>query len=94
MGDITDAYYAYTKRVCKDFEIKKLEEYHDSYDQGNTLLLANVFENFRNMCLKIYKLYPAKFISPPGLTWKTALKKTKVKLDLLTDINTLLLVQK
>ena len=57
-------------------------------------MLANVFENFRNMFLKIYKLYPEKFISPPGLTWKTALKKTKVKLDLLTDINTSLLVQK
>ena len=94
MGDITDAYYAYTKRVCKDFEIKKLEEYHDLYDQGNTLLLANVFENFRNMCLKIYKLDHTKFLSTPGLAWEVLLKKTKVKLDLLTDIDMLLMVVK
>ena len=53
MEDITDAYYAHTKRVCKDFEIKHLGEYHDLYVQSNTLLLADVFENFRNMCLEI-----------------------------------------
>ena len=85
--DITDADYVYTKTVCKDFEIKKLEEYHDLYVQSDTLLLADVFENFRNMCLKIYELDPAKFISVPGLVWELALKKTRVKLDFLTDIN-------
>ena len=53
MEDITDADYAHAQRVCKDFEIKKLAEYHDFYVQSNTLLLADVFENFRNMCLKI-----------------------------------------
>ena len=45
------------------------------------LMLADVFENFRNICLKIYKLDPAKFLSAPGLIWQVALKKTKVKLD-------------
>ena len=50
---ITDAYYAHAKRVCKDFEIKNLGEYHDLYLQSDTLLLADVFENFRNMCIKI-----------------------------------------
>ena len=69
MEVITDADYAHAKRVCKDFEIKNLGEYHDLYVQSNTLLLADVFENFRNMCLKIYKLYPAKFLSAPGLAW-------------------------
>ena len=54
MRDITDADYAHVKRVCKDFEIKNLGEYHDLYVQSNTLLLADVFENFQNMCLKIY----------------------------------------
>ena len=49
MEDITDADYAHTKRVCKDFEIKNLGEYHDSYVQSDTLLLPDVFENFRNM---------------------------------------------
>ena len=56
-------------------------------------MLADVFENFRNMCLE-KKLDPAKFLSTPGLAWQTALKKTKVKLDLLTDIDVLLLVEK
>ena len=67
MEDITDADYAHAKRVCKDFEIKDLVEYHDLYVQSNTLLLADVFENFKNMCLKIYKLDPVKIFSAPGL---------------------------
>ena len=53
MEDITDADYAHAKRVCKDFEIKNLGEYYDLYVQSDTLLLADVFGNFRNMCLKI-----------------------------------------
>ena len=56
-------------RICRDFEIKNLGEYHDLYVKSNTLLLADVFEIFRNMCINIYKLDPAKFISPPGLAW-------------------------
>ena len=82
MEDITDADYAHAKIVCKDFEIKNLGEYHDLYGQSNTLLLAHVFENFKNMCLEIYDLDPAKFLSAPGLAWQASLKKTKVKLDL------------
>ena len=65
--DITDADYEHTKRVCKDFQIKHLGEYQDLYVQSNTLLLADVFENFRNMCFKIRKIDPAKFLSAPGL---------------------------
>ena len=60
MEDITDADYTHAERVCKDFEIKNLGEYHDLYVQRDTLLLADVFENFRNMCIKIYKVDPAK----------------------------------
>ena len=52
----------HTKRVCKDFEIKYLGEYCDLYVQSDTLLLADVSENSRNISLKIYKLDPAKFI--------------------------------
>ena len=48
MEDIADADYTDAKRVCKDFEIKNLGEYHDLYVQSNTLLLADVFENFKN----------------------------------------------
>ena len=63
MEGITDADYANAKRVCKDFEIKNLGEYHDFYVQSNTLLLADVFENFKNMSenIKIYELHPANF---------------------------------
>ena len=55
------------KRVCKDFEIKNLEQYHDLYVQSDALLLADEFENFRNMYLKINELDPAKFVLAPGL---------------------------
>ena len=90
MEDITDADYAHAKRVCKDFEIKNLGEYQDLYVQNDTLLLADVFENFRNMCINIYELD----LSAQRLAWQAALKKTKVKLDLLTDIHMLLMVEK
>ena len=86
MEDITDTVYAHTKRVGKDFEMKNLGECHDLYVQSGTLLLTDVFESFQNMCLEIYELDPAKFLSAPGLAWQSALKKTKVKLALLTDI--------
>ena len=89
MEDITDADYAHAKKISKDFE--NLGEYHDLCVQSNTLLLADVFENFRNVCLKIYRLDPAKFLSAPGLA---AFKKTKVKLDILTDIDMFLMVEK
>ena len=94
LEDIIDADYVHAKRVCKDFEIKSLREYHDLYVQSDTLLSADVFKNFRNVCLEIYEPYPPKFSSAPGLAWQAALKKTKVKLDLLSDILMLSMVEK
>ena len=94
MEDITNADYPHIKRVCKDFEIKHIGEYHDLYVQTDTLFLADVFEKFRNMCLEIYKLDPAKLLSAPGLAQQAALKKTKVKVDRLTDNDILLWVKK
>ena len=82
------------KRIFKDFEIKNLGEYHDLYLKSDTLLLADVFENFSKMCLNIYQLDSAKSLSAPGLAWQAALKKTAVKLELLTDIDMLLMVEK
>ena len=64
------------------------------YVQSNTLLLADVFENFRNMFLEIYELDLVYFLLTQGLARQAALKKTKVKLDLLTDIDMLLIVEK
>ena len=78
MEYITDADYALAKRVCKNFEIKYLEEYRDLYVQSVTLMLADVFENFRNMCLEIYQFDPAKLLSAPGLT--SGFKKDKSKI--------------
>ena len=74
-------------------KIKNLGEYHDLYVQSDTLLLADVLENFRNKCTEIYELDPAHFLSAPGLAWKVCLKKTGVKLELLTDIDMLLMIE-
>ena len=89
MEDITYADYTHVKRVCKDFEIKNLGVYHDLYVQSDTLIATDVFENFKNICLTIHELDPAKFFSALRLVWHATLKKTKVKLDFLTDINIL-----
>ena len=64
------------------------------YVQSDTLLLVYVFENFRNKCIEIYELDPAYFLSAPGLAWQACLKKTEVKLGLLTDVDMLLMVEK
>ena len=93
MKDISDADYVPAKRVCKDFEMKNLGQYHDLCVYSDTLLLADVVEDFRNMFIYVYKLDPAKFLSAPELAWQAALKKTKVKVDLLFDIDMLLKVE-
>ena len=64
------------------------------YVQTDTLLLADVFENFRNKCIEIYELDPAHFLSAPGLAWQAASKKTGVKLELLIDYDMLLMIEK
>ena len=66
MKDITDSDYAHA-RVCNDFKITHLKDYHDLYVQSDTLLLAGIFKNFQNMCLETYELDPAHFLSAPGL---------------------------
>ena len=69
MKDITDVDHRHAKRVFKNLNNKSLGDYHDLYAQSDTLLLSNVFENFRNMCIKVYKLNPAHFLSALGLAW-------------------------
>ena len=67
MEDITDTDYKHPNKVFKKFKLKNLGEYHDLYVQNDTLLFADVFENFRNMCIKVYEFDPAHFLSAPGL---------------------------
>ena len=93
MENIEDIDYRHGNNVFKRFKLKNLGEYHDLYVQSDTLLLADVFENFRNTCLKVYELDPAHFLSLPGLAWEVCLKKTNVKLELLTDYDMLLMVE-
>ena len=94
LENITDKDYEHVKKVWEAFEIKNLEEYHDLHVQCDTFLLADVFKNFRNMCLDEYGLDPANFLSVPGLAWQACLKKTKLELELLTDIDMLLMIEK
>ena len=76
MEDVTDVAYRYAKRVFNNPSDKNLGDYHDFYVHSDTLLLADVFENFRKMCIKVYELDPAHFLSAPGLAWQACLKKT------------------
>ena len=91
--NIDDIDYRHGNNVFKRFKLKNLGEYHDLYVKSNTLLLADVFENFRNMCIKVYELDPAHFLSLPGLACQACLKKTTIKLELLTDYDMLLMVE-
>ena len=82
--------------MFKYFNLKNLGEYHDLYVQSDTLLLVDVFENFRNKCIEILiniNIDPTHFLSTPGLAWQACLKKTGVKLELLTNID-MFMVQK
>ena len=93
MENIEDIDYRHGNKVFKIFKLNNLGEYHDLCVQSDTLLLADVFENFRNKCLEVYELDPAHFLSLPGLTWQSCLKKTNIELELLTDYDILLMVE-
>ena len=84
MEDITDVDYRHAKIVFEYLINKNLGDYHDLY----------VFENFRNMHVKVYELDPTHFLSAPGLAWQACLNKREVKLELLTDVDILLMVEK
>ena len=94
LEDIRDEDYAHAQKVWDVFGIKKLGEYYNLCAQSDTLLLANVFENFRNKCFEIYWLDPIYFVSAQGLAWQTCLKKAGVKLELIPDYDMLLMIEK
>ena len=91
LEDISDEDYIHAQKLLGVFKIKNLGEYHDLYVQSDTLLLSDVFENFRNMCLNIYKLDPIYFVSAPELAWQAFLKRTGVKL---TNYDLILMIEK
>ena len=70
LENISNENYAHTRTVLEVFEIKNRDEYRNLYVKSDTLLLADVFENFTNMCLEIYQLDPVYFVSAPGLAWE------------------------
>ena len=91
--EITDEDYEHSIKIWKEDKIKNLGEYHDLYLKIDVLLLAEIFENFRNVCLKHYELDPAHYYTSPGLSWDALLKFSKQKLELLSDINTIQFIE-
>ena len=92
-SSISDEDYEHAKKVWKYFHMKKMKDYHDLYLKTDVLLLADVFENFRNVCVKNYKLDPAWYYTAPGLAWHACLKKTEVELELPSDVDMLLMIE-
>ena len=93
MEDISDIDYRHANNVFKGFKLENLGDYHNLYVQSDTLLLVDVFNNFRDMCIKEYELDTGHFLSLPGLAWQACLKKTNIELELLTDYDMLLMVE-
>ena len=91
--DISDTDYKHANNVFKKFDLNNLGDYHDLYVRSDTLLLADIFENFRHASLNNYELDPAHFVSLPGLAWQACLKKTNVELELITDYDMLLMIE-
>ena len=86
--------YEHACNVWNTFKMKTFKEYHELYNETDVLLLADVFESFRDLCLKTYKLDPVHYFTAPGLAWDACLKMTNIELELLSDINMLLMVEK
>ena len=94
MSGIDEVEYSHAKKVWDRLNIKNIGEYHDLYLKTDVVLLTNVFESFRSVCLNNYGLDPAHFYTAPGLAWKVCLKKTGVNLKLLRDPDMLLMFER
>ena len=93
MSGISDGDYEHSRKVWTEFGIKNMGEYHDLYLRTDVILLVNVFESFRQVCLENYGLDPSHFYTAPGLAWKACLEKTGVRLELLKDPDMLLMFE-
>ena len=91
---ISDDDYLHAEKVWKVFNCQTFRDYHDIYNVSDVLILADVFENFRDVCSENYGIDPAHHFTSPGLAWDAALKKTKIELELLNDYDMLLMIQK
>ena len=91
---ISDSDYAHAQKVWATFGCFNLGDYTDLYCRTDVLLLADVFESFRKTCLRQYGLDPAHYYTSPGLSWDALLKKTRVELELLTDYDQHLFIEK
>ena len=92
--NISDEDYQHALNVWDTFNCKSIRDYHDLYLKSDVLLLSDVFENFRKTCLKHYKLDPAHYYTSPGLAWDACLKETGQQLELLTDYDMLMMVER
>jgi len=92
--DISEDEYQHARKVWDAFKIKNLGEYHDLYLKTDVLLLSDVFENFRETCLHHYQLDPCHYMTSPRLAWDAMLKMTKIELELISDINQQLFIEK
>ena len=90
---ITDEDYQHAQSVWKEYNIESMKDYHNLYNVSDVLLLADIFENFRSICMNYYGLDPAWYLSAPGLVWDAALKITKVQLDLLSNSDMFLMIE-
>ena len=93
MSSISKDDYQRAQKVWEEFEIRNLGDYHDQYLRTDVVLLANMYEAFRDTCLRHYSLDPAHFYTSPGLAWKACLKCTGIKLELLTNPDMLLMLE-
>ena len=91
---ITEKNYKHVCNVWNSFNMETMKDYLELYNDSDALLLADVFENFRDICLKIYGLDPVHYYTAPGLAWDACLKMTGVQLELLSDVNMLLMFEK
>ena len=94
MSSISEDDYQRAQKVWEEFGIQNLGDYHDLYLRTDVVLVANVFEAFRDTCLRHYSLDPVHFYTSPGLAWKACLKCTGIKLELLANPDMLLMFER